>query len=77
MNRTQMETYLKEQLEDMSEKLREYLRTNDFNFKGEMPALTMAIYPEDGIAWAYMIHNKDAEVSDEDRYAVDVEVFDR
>ena len=77
MTRTEMETYLKEQLEDMSEKLREYLRTNDIDFKGETPALTMAIYPEDGISWAFMLLNRNAEVSDEDRYAVDVEVFDR
>ena len=75
MTREQMESYLKEQLEDMSEKLMEYINENDIHTVQERPGLTMAIYPYDGYAWAYMLDNPGESPLEKDlRYVLDVTV---
>lgn len=75
MNRTQMESYLKEQLEDMSAKLMEYIKENDIHTIQERPGLSMAIYPYDGYAWAYMLDNPGESPIEKDlRYVLDVTV---
>ena len=75
MTREQMENYIKEQLEDMSAKLMEYIKENDIHTVQERPGLTMAIYPYDGYAWAYMLDNPGESPLEKDlRYVLDVTV---
>ena len=75
MTREQMESYLKEQLEDMSAKLMEYIKENDIHTVQERPGLSMAVYPYDGYAWAYMLDNPGESPIEKDlRYVLDVTV---
>lgn len=75
MNRMQMEAYIGLQLADMSAKLMEYIKENDIHTVQECPGLSMAIYPYDGYAWAYMLDNPGESPLEKDlRYVLDVTV---